>query len=89
MNKREESILTVLDAYIGKTVGVGDTRVDEERFENLELEISIIEFLISDVFDTYGKTIYSQFGSVQDINYECKNFLKQLKEDIEDVFENE
>ena len=79
-------LIDVVRKLVGPVIPVGETREDDERFENLQAEIELIDRMMSDISDVAGEVNRSEYSRKR-AGLAAKKFLKDLFESIKDDLE--
>ena len=77
------AIKEVLDRVIGNICPVGDSAIDDQRYENLVHEIELLDMMLRDVELVSREVNYPEW-SRQRAGIAANNFLTEVKEDYYD-----
>lgn len=81
MNSNE--IIKVVDCLIGKTNAIGDTSIDENRYERLKVLIDLTNWCVDGVIDAAKKESFE--WSVKRNSELAQNALSELIDVLKDV----
>lgn len=74
-----DTIIEVTQKLTGRCFPYGDTRIDEERYENLSLKIAVASSLINEVYEA-GKLYNRHEYSIQNISNRANQYLTELRD---------
>lgn len=79
-----EIITDVVMRLVGCVRPIADSRIDRERSENMNNLMKVVSELLEAIEDV-AKMQETCFGSVEEARNQARSFLKNVKDDIEDV----
>ena len=81
---RKETLIEVVDKLTGRCYPYGDTSIDEKRYENLELKIALVAYLIEEIEEAGQLYDRSEF-SIQHIANRANGFLTNIRDTLLDI----
>lgn len=79
-----EVVIEVVNKLTGRCFPLGDTSIDESRYENLNLKIDLVDELISDIV-TAGKLYNRSEYSILKISNKANEFLTELRDWLNEI----
>lgn len=78
---RTDTLFEVVEKLTGRCYPYGDTSIDEERYENLELKIALVASLIDEIEEA-GKLYNMSEFSIQRIANRANRFLTNIRDSL-------
>ena len=76
----KETLLQVIYALIGEIEPVAESAIDRERLENVQLLISVVDKIHTDLLDIARMHKKSSYASQKRVAIECEEFINSLKD---------
>lgn len=80
----KETLIEVVDKLAGRCYPYGDTTIDENRYENLELKIALVAHLIGEI-EKAGQLYNRSEFSIQHIANRANSFLTNIRDALLDI----
>lgn len=81
---KQDTLIEVVDKLTGRCYPYGDTSIDEKRYENLELKIALVAYLIGEIEEAGQLYDRSEF-SIQHIANKANGFLADIRDMFLDI----
>ena len=81
---KQDALFEVADKLTGYCYPYGDTSIDEKRYENLELKIALVAYLIGEIEEAGQLYDRSEF-SIQHIANRANDFLTNIRDTLLDI----
>ena len=76
----KETVLEVIYALVGKIEPVADSAIDRNRLESVQLLISVVDKIHTDLFNIARMHKKSSCASKKRVAIECEEFINSLKD---------
>ena len=76
----KETVLEVIYALVGKIDPVADSAIDWSRLENVQLLISVVDKIHTDLLDIARMHKKSPYASQRRVAIECEEFINSMKD---------
>lgn len=87
-NLTKEEIIKINSTLIGNISAIGSTHVDDDRFENLETQIHVVDKLLYDIMEESNKHDRVEY-SVSRSGMRARKFLKQIYNGLSEYVEED
>ena len=77
---KKETVLEVIYAIVGKIEPVADSAIDSDRLDNVQLLISVVDNIHTDLLDIARMHKKSPYASQKRVAIECEEFINSLKD---------
>ena len=81
---KKDTLIEVVDKLTGVCYPYGDTSIDEERYENLQLKITLVAHLLNHI-EQAGKLYNKSEFSIQHISNRANGFLADIRDMLLDI----